>query len=336
VWRNGPIDERRAGIRTSELAAIAAGFQRDIARLGLLLDGAEAYWKWVAAGRSYKVALDLVRLAEARDQQLAEKVRQGAVAEIERAENLRAVLDRRQDLVVAQRALEQAAFKLSLFIRDNAGEPVVPTADRLPGLPLPIPPNPDELEVGQAEAMAVRPEIEFYRAEVTRARVSLRLAENQVAPELDLSASVAKDLGSNQDSKIIETLDPTEFKLGLTLKLPFLLRKARGKRDKAEAKLDEVRQKARFQRDKLITQVLNLWSALNAQAQQSELADETYRVAEAVAAAERRRFALGVTTLFIVNLREQKAAEAARKRVKARADFAFTRSAWSLATRTQL
>ncbi|MEM7678835.1 MAG: TolC family protein, partial [Myxococcota bacterium] len=307
-----------------------------IARLGLLLDGAESYWKWVAAGQAYKVALSLVRLAEARDQQLAEKVRQGAVAEIERAENLRAVLDRRQDLVVAQRALEQAAIKLSLFIRDNSGEPVVPGSERLPELPLPAPPNPDELDAGQAEAMAVRPEIEFYRAEVSRAQVLLRLAENQVAPELDLSASLAKDLGSNKDPDKVESLDPTEFKVGLTLKLPFLLRKARGKRDKAEAKLDEVRQKARFQRDKLITQVLNLWSALNAQAQQSKLADETYRVAEAVAAAERRRFDLGVTTLFIVNLREQKAAEAARKRVKARADFAFTRSAWSLATRTRL
>ena len=336
LWRNGPIDERRAGIRQTEQGARAAGFDRDTTRLGLLLDSANAYWKWAAAGQGYRIAVDLLQLAELRDRQLAAKVRQGAVAEVDRAENLRAVLDRRQDLVVAQRALEQTAIKLSMFLRDDNGEPIVAAPSRLPNLPAPTPPNPVELERGREDAFSRRPEIDFYRAEVENARVGLRLAENQVFPEFDMQFSVGKDLGSNRDSKIIETLDPTEFKVGFEFKLPVLLRKARGKRAQAAAKLAEVREKARFQRDKIGAQILNLWSALQAQAEQSRIADETYRVAAAVAAAERRRFDLGATTLFIVNLREQKAAEAARKSVKARADYAVTRSAWALATKTQL
>jgi outer membrane protein TolC len=44
-------------------------------------------------------------------------------------------------------------------------------------------------------------------------------------------------------------------------------------------------------------------------------------VAEAVAVAERRRFELGETDLFVVNLREQAAAEADAARVDAEADL---------------
>ena len=336
LWRDGPIDARRARIRQSQAGAEAAEFDRETVRLDLLLQGAAAYWKWALAGQSYRIARDLVRLAETRDRQLAEKVRRGAVAEIDRAENLRAVLDRRQDLIAAQRTLKQAAIKVALFLRDDDGQPQVPPASQLPNLPEPAIPQPEELERGQNDALARRPEMAFYRAEVRRAEVGLRLADNQVAPQIDLQASVAKDFGDQSDEKVFDSLDPTELKLGVTFKMPFFLRKERGKQREAEAKLSEVMQKARFQRDKLVTQVLNLWAALNAQARQSQLADETYRIAEAVAAAERRRFDLGATTLFIVNLREQKAAEAARKRVKARSDFAVTRSAWTLATQTAL
>ncbi len=336
LWRDGPIDARRAEIRQTQAGAEAAQFDRETVRLDLLLQGAAAYWKWALAGQSYRIARDLVRLAETRDRQLAEKVRRGAVAEIDRAENLRAVLDRRQDLVAAQRQLEQTAIKVGLFLRSDDGQPRVPSAAQLPALPEPTIPPREELERGRNNALARRPEMAFYRAEVRRAEVGLRLADNQVAPDIDFNLSVAKDLGTEPDDKTFDSLDPTEFKLGVTLKMPFFLRKERGKQREAEAKLSEVNEKARFQRDKLETQVLNLWAALNAQAQQSRLADETYRIAEAVAAAERRRFDLGATTLFIVNLREQKAAEAARKRVKARADYAVTRSAWMLATETAL
>ena len=336
LWRDGPIDERRASIRQNERGARAAFFEQETTRLDLLLDGAAAYWKWVAAGQVYQVALDLVRLAELRDSQLARKVQQGAVAEISRAENLRAVLDRRQDLVAAQRGLEQAAIKLSLFIRDEGGQPNVPQPQRLPGLPEATPPAQSELEIGKSDAMERRPEIAFYREAIERARVGVRLATNQLAPEVDFEVAVAKDLGTASDSKDIDTLGPTELKLGVNFKMPLFMRKARGKAKEAEAKLSEVQEKARFQRDKIENQILDLWSALNARAQQSVLAYETYRIAETVAAAERRRFDLGVTTLFIVNLREQKSAEAARKLVKAKADYALTRSAWALATRTAL
>ena len=336
LWRDGPIDERRARIRQSANSARSAAFDRDTTRLSLLLEAAGAYWKWAAAGQSYKIALDLVRLAELRDRQLAEKVKRGAVAEIDRAENLRAVLDRRQDLVAAERVLLQAAIKVSLFLRNDDGQPEVPTPARLPDIPDPVIPQAAELETGRSQAFERRPEISFYMAEVARAEVGLRLARNQLAPQVNLEASIAKDFGTDDEEKNIESLTPTELKLGLTLKMPFFLRKERGKRVQAEAKLNEVEQKARFQRDKIGAQIQNLWAALNAQARQSQLADETFRIAEAVAAAERRRFDLGATTLFIVNLREQKAAEAARKRIKARADYSITRSAWGLATRTDL
>lgn len=121
IWRDGPIDKRRAAIGKATFILDAEAAATRVALLELSLDAGEAYWKWVAAGQSYLVAVALYDLARDRDAQLASKVQRGAVPAIDRAENLRAVLTRREAVVTARRSFEQAALKLSLYARDDDG-----------------------------------------------------------------------------------------------------------------------------------------------------------------------------------------------------------------------
>lgn len=332
IWRDGPIDKRRAALGKTAAILDAEAAAARVERLQLSLEAGEAYWKWVAAGQSYQVAQALYDLAKDRDRQLATKVETGAVPAIDRAENLRAVLTRREGLVTARRALEQTALKLSLYARDREGRPRPPPPQRLPLSWAEVTrPKPGELEAGVARART-RPELARYQALVQAAEVEVDFAENRVAPQLDLDLSAARDLGQSSDPNKADTLGPTEVKAGLRLSLPLQLRVERGERDSARAKLEETRRKAQFAQEKVDNQIRDLWSALLAQADLVDVATRTVRVAQAVAAGERARFELGSTTLFIVNLREQAAADAENKALKALADYRTALLAWELAT----
>lgn len=335
IWRDGPIDKRRAAIGKATFVLDAEAAATRVALLELSLDAGEAYWKWVATGQSYLVAVALYDLARDRDTQLATKVKNGAVPAIDRAENLRAVLTRREGVIAARRSFEQAALKLSLYARDEAGRPRIPDARRLP-LEWEASPTlpPSELEQGLVRATQ-RPELDRYRALEEAARVELDFAENRVAPQIDLDLSAAKDLGTSDDPAKITTLGPAELKAGVTFSLPLQLRSERGEREAAAAKLEETRQKAQFAREKVENQIRDLWSALSAQRELVDVATRTVRVAKAVAEGERTRFELGSTTLFIVNLREQSAADAETKALKALADYRTALLAWHLATAQQ-
>ncbi len=132
LLRDGWIDGRRAGITRAERGVEAAEAELDARQLRVRFAATEVYWRWVAAGLRLAVAHHLLALAEVRDEQLAARVRAGALPPIEHLENRRSVLERRQVIIAARRSLERTAIALSLYLRDADGTPVVPDATRLP------------------------------------------------------------------------------------------------------------------------------------------------------------------------------------------------------------
>ena len=77
----------------------------------------------------------------------------------------------------------------------------------------------------------------------------------------------------------------------------------------------------RLQRDRVGTELRDMLSALAAAAERVRIATDELKTSREVEAAERERFALGDSTLFVVNLREQATFEAALREIDALADF---------------
>ncbi len=132
IWRGGVIDEPRAKRARAIHLEEAAEEDLSSAALNLELAAAGAYWSWVSAGQKLEVTKALLALAEDRDTQLRRRLAAGSIAEFDVTDNERILLERRAFLVSAQRSFEQAAFGLSLFLRDPAGRSVVPDPSRLP------------------------------------------------------------------------------------------------------------------------------------------------------------------------------------------------------------
>lgn len=317
LWRNGTIDRRRAGLAQARLKQEIAAFTFVGERLELQREAAYQYWDWVATGRQVRIADAQYGLAAARHEQLGRRAAAGDIPQIEHTENERVLLERDADRVAARRALERAALKLSLFLRDAGGDPHVVPASRLPeDLPGPGASLETELDTWLEQALRRRPELRGLALQREVVQVDAELARNQAAPGVDLGLTVLRDVGTGPAN-----LRPTEFQASLTLDIPLQARAARGLQRAAEAKRAAVEAKARLARDKVVTEVRDTLSALRAAHERVGLARAAAAVARQLARAEFTRFEHGASSLLVVNQREQAAAEAELKEVKALMDY---------------
>ncbi len=315
LLRNRATDARRAGQQVSELGVEVAARGLDKARLTFFKQALSEYWDWVGAGQQLRVARDLLVLAEARDQQLADAITLGQIPAVERTDNRRAILQRRSALLLADRQLQMKAIDLSLYLRGPDGRPVRLDEQRLPTLPGPVlSPAPDEIETVQ-RALERRPELKALRLKRAQQEVELRLAENTVLPTLDLFSEVSRDVGSGSASRAGEG-----FEAGVIFQLPFQRRRATGKTLQVRGKVAALDQDLRWAEDEIRAEVQDALSAVQAARDVLAVVSEELTVARELEALERDRFALGDSTQFLVNLREVATADAALREVKARAD----------------
>jgi len=317
LWRGGPIDPGRAALQRARLdREIAdAGLTRE--RLRLHREATHAYWEWVAAGAAYRIAEGQLALARERAAQLLLRVERGDLPAVDALDNQRAVLQRDAALIAARRKLEGAALQLSLYLRDDAGDPLVIDPERLPGA-LPVPGadgTPDSTSQIEA-AIQRRPELRELARQRGQAEVDLRLARNQRAPAIDAGVMVLRDFGRGPAE-----LAPTELQATVFVDVPIQARAARGKARAAEAKIAAVDARAAFARDRIVVEVRDAISALLAAHERIDTAREALEVAERLADAERRSFERGASSLLFVNLREQQVAEAALLRVSALLEY---------------
>ena len=315
LLRNRETDERRTDLLLARLSVELADASIEKQRLKLLEEASKSYWDWVAAGAKLEVAEALLELAEARIAQVEEAAAAGEIAEIEIADNQRAVLERRSAVVSASRELQNTAFELSLFLRDGQGQPVVAGRERLPDFPEPEAVPAAQLSLDVAEALDRRPEVAGTLVELSQNGAELGLARNQLLPEIDFTVKYGRDSGAGSITK-----RGSEVMAGVTLTSPFQRRKAKGAVAMQQAKREQLGQKLRFARNRIEVEVRDAHSALEAALERLSLARQEQEVAQRLAEAERERFELGDSTLFVVNLRELSAAGARLKVASALAD----------------
>jgi len=340
LWRDGPIDSRRATLWRAEAGATAVREDFEARTLRVRLAATESHTRWVAAGRRYLVVRAVLELAEARDMQIASRVSAGAVAAIEHLENRRAILERRQALVVARRGLEQRAIALSLYLRRDDGSPrvasfsEVPTAVSLPGALA------DTEAQSIARALDGRPEMRRFAAQRRQSEVSVELAENQFSPRIDLTVTGSVDVGGpgTEDVDVARRFQtqygPPNLEASLLVQVPLQFRDARGRIQQTRSELGALDSEWELLRDQIQIEVLDARSAVAATEENVSLAIDSMRIAEAVAEAERERFDNGATSLLIVNIREAAAASAAQLVVDAEADLILAHALYRAATAT--
>jgi outer membrane protein TolC len=278
------------------------------------------YWTWVAAGRSLQAQRELLQNAQARVRQIQEKVDAGDLPQIARINNEQLIASRETKVIEAERKLQEAAIKLSLFVRDYQGQPLIPDSSRLPAsFPAPESPASDELEVEIQQAVAASPviaELDFLAEQV---RVDLQTAQNSLLPKLDAQLLAAKDIGGPASSK--RDKSPFQLEVGLYGEVPLQRRAAQGKIAAAEAKLAQINAKRQFVANKVTAAVQDAVSALQASADRIARANTNLDLATETLRLGRLQFDAGDTDLVTLNIYEKSVADAQLLQIAAYADF---------------
>jgi outer membrane protein TolC len=327
VWRNGPVDRRRATIERSELGLAIADATVSQQKLEIARLAAFRYWDWVAAGKRLRAAKEVLELAQLRDAQLGARVERGDLPMFEQIDNRRAIVHREQQVVLAQRQLEQASIELALFFRDDDGSSIRPSPERLP----PDFPEPGALPgsfAGDLQgALERRPELDRLRAQREQTQVEERWADNQRMPAIDFAVMGSQDLGQGSEKR-----DPFELELGLVIDIPIERNVADGRVRAAQAQRARVDAQERFAIDRVEADVRDASVALVAAHERVRIARQEVTLAHQLETGERERFELGDSSLLIVNLREQAALEAEVRVIDALADYHKARAALDAAT----
>jgi outer membrane protein TolC len=136
----------------------------------------------------------------------------------------------------------------------------------------------------------------------------------------------SQDLGAGDPGRATP-----ELEAGLSLEVPLLARTPRGRIAQATAKVAGLEAQLRFSRDRVQAEVRDTASAVAATARRVEAAGRERGVAERLALAELERLRLGEGSLFLVNLREQAAADAAVREVDALGEHQRARALYEAA-----
>ena len=313
--RNRNIDDRRAELWK-------AGIERQLAEpdiqaqlISAVQDGTYAWWEWVAAGEYNRIAISILALAEDRTARIKSQVEAGFVDPPELTDNLRLVAIRQAKVADTRRKLQQTAAKLSIFLRDENGDPVSLENTEPPAFPAVPDISTLNLDNDTQLALQRRPELRVLDLISRQVRIDLSNASNQMQPELNAVVWGSQDVGEPTSKK--RDKSPLEAEASVFLDVPVERRKARGKITESQAKLAQLAAKRRLTADKISVDVQNAYAALTSAFKQVTETQAALDFAEDLAARERQNQEAGTSDLLKVALREQYAVESAEKNIDA-------------------
>ncbi len=327
LWRNGPIDRRRADMKKAEVGTSMAKASLDQQRIESTRLASNRYWDWVSAGQRLRIAKELLDLAEKRNQWLRRRVEEGDLSKIEQIDNERLVLQRQGFVAASERQLEQAQIELSLYLRDEQGNPILADASLLPKeFPAPGPPLKQDLEKDLVSAFATRPELKRLQFQKEQFQIERAWAKNQMMPLFSLYTGISQDLGPGDLVRA-----PFVLEVGLKIELPLLNRYAKGKFQAADAGMVRSEAQLRLMKDQIKAEVLSAQSILRIAQKRIELNQEEVSVAKQTQEGEWKKFRMGDSNLVFVNLREQFTAEAELRLVDSQLEYFKGQAAYTAA-----
>lgn len=313
--RNRAIDDRRAELWKAGLERQLAEPDIQAQLIDFVRTGSYAWWDWVAAGEYHRIATRILDLAEERTQRVRSQVDAGFTDPPELTDNLRLVAIRQAKVADTRRKLQQTAAKLSIYLRDSAGRPILLQESQRAGFPkLPEQPEQD-LSAGVESALARRPELKLLDLVRRQVQIDYSNASNYMQPELNAVLWGSQDVGAPASKKGDKS--DLEAEAALLLDVPVERRKARGKMTETQAKLAQLTAKRRLTVDKITVDVQVAHAALVSAFEQVRETAEALRLAEDLAERERQNEEAGLSDMLKVALREQYAVESAEKNVDA-------------------
>ena len=224
---------------------------------------------------------------------------------------------RKTQVIEARQSFLDATLSLSLFLRDEKGNPLIASEKLLPSeLPDEKKISQEALNKAKKHALEINPDLITLDNKIKEQQLQESFGQNMLKPRVDLHLEVSNDRGDGSKS-----LKGQENRGFLKIEIPLERRKGRGIRNKARYMQQSLALKRRLLREQTEVQMQQTLYKLNAAVETIQNTKQEVEFAEILQKAEINKFKNGASDFFVVNIREEDTANAKVKNIKAHLDY---------------
>lgn len=316
------MDERRKTLQKAKVYDDLSEIDQFLEINTILYEGIKTYWDWVIAYNHLSIYKNSVKLANIRFEGVKKNFYQGAEPAIDTLEAYIQLQNRIFSFNEAQLEVANARLRLSNFLWSENLEPLV-ISDSLAA-----PEILDEfhnyiksdhdIEVYVDFDVMKHPMYQAYDLKLTSLDIERKYRAEALKPKLDISYNFLREPLSDE---LFSGISQENYKLGLTFSVPLLFREQRGAFQQTKVNIQETQymqlQKAREIDNKITYYIMEIQ---NLEIQEKIFTKNTVNY-ERLLDAEKRKFDIGESSLFLINSRENKVIESQIKLIDLRGKY---------------
>ena len=323
--KNLVIDKRRAALQQAKLYVTMAITERQVTINNILYDALQSYWQWVSNYQQLQVINNAVAVNQTRLVMVRKAYKYGERAAIDTVEALAQL----QSFQYAQNEqllnYNNATLQLSMYLWANNNQPYL-----LPPTIIPQPGWQSEVNIAAQQlslpallqsARAIHPELRIYNNKLSILEIDRKLKFQELLPKLDFTYN---QLGKGYNLLKTATAGPlfdNNFQYGLKFAVPLRLSGGRASYSQAKLKIQQTTLEQNQKTQLIELKVKSYYNELITLQQQLILQANNLANYNRLVRAEEIRFENGESSLFLINIRENKALEAQQKLVELQAKY---------------
>jgi outer membrane protein TolC len=316
------IDERRSALRQAQLLNNISLAEKVSLINKLLLQAASDYWEWYFAFRQLGFIQEAFDLASVRFDAVKEMSNFGNQSGLDTLEAFSNLVLRDIQLQQAKLLLLNSRLVLSNHLWDENTNPVLidstaspmKLTDRASSFSLRF--------LDSLETLAIKnhPDLLKLNAKLNQLDIERRFAAEMLKPTIDLEYNFLQAAGNNPVQST--AFQFSNYKFGLSLGMPLLLRKERGKLQSTKVKIS-LTELDRINRQRTIeTEVKSRYNEVKNFEQLLVKQFSSYDALRRLVFGEQERFRNGESSIFVINARETNLVAASVKLAEMEAKYA--------------
>lgn len=264
-----------------------------------LSEYAGAWWDLMSSRGALEVRSESLSLAETLLEVNRKKLEAGVLSRLELVQAASAAASRREDLLVAEKAVREAERRMKELITPDAyamrDDEIVPVGGAS------LRPASGQPADAISAALEARPEYMELKTALERERIILKYAENQAWPEVDLEASYGfNGLGDTFTGSFSNMDSNPQWSVGVVFSYPLGNRAAKGELESARLQATQAVLRLKRLEQEIVLRVSAALKQLETDVRRLEAADESVRLAEETLEAEEKKLEAGRSTTFNV------------------------------------
>lgn len=282
-----------------------------------------AYWDLVFAKEELEVKKQSLKLAESLLKETKIKVEVGVLPKLEQVQAEAGVALREEDVILAQKDVEDKEDALFLFL-DSTADFKTLDIDIIPVDSPQILIETFDPQESLEKAFSNRPDLAQQILDGKNSELQMRFAKNQLLPTLDLQGQYGFQGVQNDLEDTVDTVfrgKDEYWILGIFFEVPLGNRTAKGSYDRARFEAQKAQYRVRNIKYKIVAEVQEAIRRVKSSLERIEATKQARIAAEKALDAEEKKFRAGVSTSHDVLEIQDDLAMASRDEIRALIDY---------------